>query len=160
MRGLHKKATVGALDPIDADPLVQRRSERRSERLDVGHDVVLQHEAVRIVAGVRVGGHPALPVGRHQAERVPAVLAPRAREAVALEHDVGHAQLVQAIAHGQTRLATTDDDHASVSAQRLRCRICCLRSVAAQVLHGDGGPVGGVDAECSLLDLRELLRGR
>ncbi len=42
---------------------------------------------------------------------VPALVSPRVRDALRLEHDVLDAALLQRVAHRQARLTAADDDH-------------------------------------------------
>ncbi len=97
-----------AAQAFDRDPLQQRRVERGNERVDVVDDLIAQHEAVRIGALVREAGQLALPVGCHQAERVPALGAPRVPGPLLLEHHVVDAALSQMPADGQAGLAAAD----------------------------------------------------
>ena len=66
--------------------------------------------AVRVVALIVESGQPALPVGGQQAERIPALGAPRVGHRAALEDDMVDGALGQAAAHGEPRLAGADDD--------------------------------------------------
>jgi hypothetical protein len=79
-------------------------------------DLLLHHEAVRIVARVAPARQLALPVGRDEAERVPALRAPAVHEAALLDHQVVDAALLQAVAQRQAGLAAADDDDAVVAA--------------------------------------------
>ena len=74
--------------------------------IDLGH----RDEAVGIVALVAEAGQPALPVGREQAERVPALGPPRVGDLAALEHHVVDGALGEAPAHRQAGMAGADDD--------------------------------------------------
>src|SRR5690606_32374257 len=76
------------------------------ERDHLGHGAI----AVGIVARVAEARQPALPVGRQQPERVPALGAPRVGDLAALEHDVIDAALAQAPAHGEAGVPGADDD--------------------------------------------------
>ena len=68
------------------------RLHRRVDRVGVGGDVVdhlgHRHVAVGIVALVAVAGQAAQPVGREQAQRIPALRPPGVGDLAALEHDV------------------------------------------------------------------------
>ena len=78
--------------------------------LDVFDDLLFHHEAVRVRPGIGKAGELALPVGRHQAEGVPALGAPGLGDAMFFEDDVVDAALFQAPTHGQAGLAAADDD--------------------------------------------------
>ena len=88
--------------------------DRRGDGAGVARDEVdgLRHraETVGIVALVAEAGQPALPVGREQAEQVPALRAPRIRDLAALEHHMVDRALGEAAAHGQPGMAGADDD--------------------------------------------------
>ena len=79
-------------------------------------DLVLDHEAVRITALVAPARQLALPVGRDEAERIPALRAPGVHEAALLDHEVVDAAQLQAVAQRQAGLAAADDDDAVVAA--------------------------------------------
>ena len=81
---------------------------------DVGDDVVAQHEALRVIAGIGKAGKLALPVWRHQAERVPALRPPGVGDPVLLENDVIDVVLAQMMAHRESGLAAADDGDADV----------------------------------------------
>ena len=65
-----------------------RRRDRARVAVDERDDLRHRPEAVGIVAVVAEAGQPALPVGRQQAERIPALGAPRVGDLAALEHDM------------------------------------------------------------------------
>ena len=80
------------------------------ERDDLGH----RHVPVRVFAVVGQSGQPALPVGREQPQRVPALRLPRVRDVAALEHDVVDRSCGELPAHRQTGVAGADDDRRCV----------------------------------------------
>ena len=113
LRGGHRIGTVLlALHAADLGVLEQRRIDHRNEPIEVSDDLVLFHEAVRIVAGIRVARQCALPVRRDETERIPTLLAPGVRDGLLFEHKVIEACLLQVIADRQTRLPAADDEHA------------------------------------------------
>ena len=91
-------------------PLAHRGAERAGVGLQVGHDLVLAHEAVGIVARVGEAWQLERPVRTDQAQRVPSLAAPALGDASLLEHDVRAALLGQVVAHGEPGLPTANDD--------------------------------------------------
>src|SRR5262249_51939823 len=67
-------------------------------------------EAVRIVALVGEAGQPALPVGREQAERIPALGTPGIGDLAALDHHVIDRAQRETPAHRQTGVAGANDN--------------------------------------------------
>ncbi len=59
---------------------------------------------------VAVAGQTALPVGREEAQRVPALPAPRVRDLTALEHDVIDRAIREKPARRETGVAGADHD--------------------------------------------------
>ena len=94
--------------------LAQRRPERCHIGVDIFDDLVAQHEAVRIGARVGIARQLALPVRRHQAERVPALRPPGMAGALLLEHHVVDATALEEPADRQAGLAGADDRHREV----------------------------------------------
>jgi hypothetical protein len=86
--------------------------QRGNKAVEVLHDLVFFHEAVRIVALVGPAGQGALPVGGDEAEAVPALGAPAMGEAVLFQHQVVYALLLEIIAGGKAGLATANDNNA------------------------------------------------
>ena len=81
--------------------------------------VVPQHKAVGIVAVIRKAGKLALPVWRHQAEVIPALLPPGPGQTMAFQHNMTDVFLRQAPAHGKTGLtAANNDDRIGVCIHR------------------------------------------
>ena len=58
------------------------------EGVEIVEDFVLDHEAVRVGAGIGMAGQLALPVRRDEAERVPPLVAPFVHARLLLEHDM------------------------------------------------------------------------
>ena len=108
--GLDDVPVVGAAHGGDRRVRLDGRRGLLRVALDERGDLRSGHVAVRVVAAVGVAGQPAHPVGREQAERVPALRTPRARHLAAFEHDVVDAALGEVAAHGQPAVARTDDD--------------------------------------------------
>ena len=118
--GVHGKLAVGRLAHRQHfDAFAQRRVEAGAIGVEVFDDLVLGHEAVGVGAavGAVVGEarQAALPVGRDQAERIPARVAPLAEAALALEHHVLDTGLLQMPAHRQAGLAAADDHHVNAA---------------------------------------------
>jgi hypothetical protein len=107
-RGVYHKATVGPGDQRDAYTFLQRCFDSAGVVLHIGDDIVADHEAVWLVAGIIEAGQFALPVRRHQAEAVPALRAPGMADAIFLEYDVIDGIGGQVVAHGQAGLAAAD----------------------------------------------------
>ena len=82
-----------------------------------------RHVAVGIGAVVAIPGQPALPVGRQQPQRVPALAAPGVRHLAALEHDVIDRALGETSARRQAGMPGADDDRGDLfDGVRSRCR--------------------------------------
>lgn len=79
---------TAAVEARDARGGADREVDGASGEVEVLGDLDARHEAVRLGAAVGEAGQPALAVRRHQAEGVPALLAPGGGDAVALEHEV------------------------------------------------------------------------
>ena len=124
-------------DRVHRDALVKRRLETLGIALDVVDDRVLEHEAVGIVTVVGVARQPALPIRGHEAERVPALRAPRRRDAVALEHDVVDAAPGQLPARGKAGLAAADDDDAVMPLEPTWRRESAWRADGAHAVDRD-----------------------
>ncbi len=107
--GDHISATV-ALHRGDVGMGLHRR--RNGARITVDEFDGLGHRAVAvgIVALIAVAGQPALPVGRQQAQRIPALGTPCMGDLTALQHDMIDGALRQAPAHRQAGLAAADDN--------------------------------------------------
>ena len=74
------------------------------------HHLAHGHVAVRITAFVVIPGQSALPVGRQQTKRIPALPAPGIRRLSALEHDVVDGASSETSARRKTRMPGPDDD--------------------------------------------------
>ena len=79
--------------------------------LKEAHDCVFVHESLRLFAVVRKVGQTALPVGRDQAEGIPALLIPGVADAVFLEHQRTDAVLLQGVGHRQSSLSSANDNN-------------------------------------------------
>jgi len=75
----------------------------------VGDQLGNRHEAVRIGTDILEPRQARHPVGREQAQRVPALRTPPLRHCSTLEDDVFDAQPGQRAAHGEPRLSGSDD---------------------------------------------------
>ena len=86
---------------------------RRRDRLRIVRDEVddlgQRPVAVGIVALVAESRQPALPVGRQQPQRIPALGAPAMGDLAALQHHVIDRALREATAHGEAGVPGTDD---------------------------------------------------
>ena len=95
---------------------------RRRDRLRIARDEVddlgQRPVAVGIVALVAEARQPALPVGRQQAQRIPALGAPAVRDFAALEQHVVDRTLGEAAAHGKSRVPRADDDGGDGASRR------------------------------------------
>ncbi len=98
----------------DLGVLQHRGVHHADKAVKVRGDLILLHEAVRVVALVGIAGQGALPVRRDQAEGIPALAAPGVGDGVLLDHEMIDAGLLEVVAHGQASLATADDDDAVV----------------------------------------------
>ena len=105
--------------PRRLDALVQRDVELLHVRLEVGDDLVPDHEPVRIVARVREPRQTTLPIRRDQAETVPAAGPPFVPRALAFEHQVPDPGGGETVGHRQSRLAAADHDHRPMQAVEL-----------------------------------------
>ena len=100
---------------VDADSLVDGRSEARCIAFQVADDLVTRHEALGILACVARSRQAHRPVRCHEAEAVPAI-APGLTNLSALQDDVIDAVLGQLMAHRKAGLAGADHhDRASIS---------------------------------------------
>ncbi len=110
-RRLHPEAAAGyGADPRGRDSLMDRRAGLSRISFDISDDLVSSHEAVRLRAVVRMAGELALPVRRHEAERVPALRAPGVRNAVLFDDHVLDAPTGELMAHRKAGLAAADHD--------------------------------------------------
>ena len=98
---------VESFDRIDRHVLAHGRPGRVA--LEVAHDLVAGHEPVRVRPVVVTVRELHRPVGRHEAEAVPAA-APRLSDPATLEDDMLDACLRQLATRGEPRLAGADDD--------------------------------------------------
>ncbi len=114
-----RKPAVALHYPLDVDPFAQWGVEAPGVAFEIGHYVVPQHKAVGIVAVIRKAGKLALPVWRHQAEVIPALLPPGPGQTMAFQHNMTDVFLRQAPAHGKTGLtAANNDDRIGVCIHR------------------------------------------
>ena len=91
---------------IGADRRARHGGEARDEVDHLGH----RHVAVRIRAVVVMVGQPALPVGRQQSQRVPALAPPGVRHLPALEEDVIDRTLAEEPARREPSVTGPDND--------------------------------------------------
>jgi len=77
--------------------------------LEIRDDLVACHEAVGIVARVRIARQATLPVRRDEAERIPALVTPRVPDAVAFEDDVLDPTVGELAREREPGLARADD---------------------------------------------------
>ena len=109
--GDHPVADVVRLDPGHRGLREHRGRQRRSvARHEIG-DLAGAHVAVGIVALVVPARKAAQPVGREQAQAIPALGAPGVGDLATLEHHVLERALPELAAHRQAVVAGTDDDH-------------------------------------------------
>jgi len=105
---LERSARPGA-HVVHGDALAQRRRERCGEPLEIRDDLVACHEAVGIVARVRIARQATLPVRRDEAERIPALVTLRVPDAVAFEDDVLDPTVGELAREREPGLARADD---------------------------------------------------
>ncbi len=89
-----------------------RRVRDAGEAIDEGGHLARRHVAVGLRAVVGVARQAALPVGREQAQRVPALAAPGVRHLPALEHEVVDRPVGEEPARGEAGMAGPDHDGA------------------------------------------------
>jgi len=78
---------------------------------EVLDDLRTRHESVRVRSRVFRTRHAHLEVGRHESERIPALIAPGVcQQRGLLEHEVCAPRAGEVIAEGETGLAGTDQD--------------------------------------------------
>ena len=119
----HEAAAGRCLERGHIHALAHRRAGALGVVLQIGHDLVTRHEAVRIRPVVGMARQPAAPVGRDEAEALPAP-APGLAHTAALEHDMGHVPGRELEAHGEPGLAGADYDHVGAVAH-LRMNATC-----------------------------------
>src|SRR6185295_3305906 len=94
-----------------------RRAHGRADEPGVARDEAdhlrHRHEAIGISALVAVVRQPALPVGREQSQRVPALVPPGVGDFAALEHHVFNGVRRKEPAHRQPRVTGANDDDVS-----------------------------------------------
>ena len=86
-----------------------------------GHNLSLLHEPLRLISVGREIRQLALPVGRHQAERVPTLLIPGMSDAVFVEHHGTDAVLLKRLCHRQACLPSANHHHL--------VKFCLMRAV-------------------------------
>jgi hypothetical protein len=102
-------------EPIDAHTLTHISADKRGEALQIGNDLGLHHESLRVWAVIRKIRQTALPVGGDQAERIPALLIPRTTHPVLFKHHWSDASLLQFMRNRKPGLATSYNHNAVVS---------------------------------------------
>jgi hypothetical protein len=116
LRGLDREeAVLAPRDARDRDALMDRRVHLGDEGREVGDDLVLLHEPVRVRPVIRVARQVALPVRRDEAEAVPALRRPAVRGGPLLEHAMLDPALLEVVAHRQAGLAASHDDDRDVT---------------------------------------------
>ena len=109
--------------------------------LEVANDLVADHKTIRIITSIRKAGQLALPIRRHEAERVPPPIHPVMGDAVTLQHNVINTALGEAAAHGQTSLSAADDHHRTLQALEVLSSVALVGTfvIRAMVrpLHGE-----------------------
>jgi len=96
---------------LHGDAFAQRRLEVGPEALHPGDDLVLDHEAVRVVAVIGVAGQLALPVRRDQGKAVPAFVFPGVEGLVLFQHQVIDVVVAKPVTGGEAGLAAAHHDH-------------------------------------------------
>src|SRR5471030_1872695 len=115
LAGGHAEAAFGVTrDPLHFHVFDYGGIDGANEAIEILDDLVFLHEAVRIVARIGVAGQRTLPVRCDEAERVPALRAPRVRHRIFLEHEMIDPGLFQEIADRQSRLTAAHYDDAGM----------------------------------------------
>ncbi len=89
----------------------QDRARWQLGRAEARDDLVAAHETVGAVAGIRQAGQPEMPVGRDQAQRIPAPCPPVLGDATLFEHDMVAVEGPEVIAQRQPRRPAPDNRH-------------------------------------------------
>jgi hypothetical protein len=108
--GVHAVAGVGGRDTQHRRLRDDRRGDARRVARDEAGDVGRAHVAVGVAAVVSMARQAAHPVRRQQAQRLPALGAPRVGDLAALDDDMVDRALRQRVAHRQPAVAAADDD--------------------------------------------------
>jgi hypothetical protein len=103
-----RRAVVKPRQPRDVRVELDGRRDRRGIGPEVIDELVPSHVSVGVVAAVLKPRHRRRPVGRHQLERVPAVLPPATQRRPPIEDDVLAAGLAEQPAHDQAGLTGAD----------------------------------------------------
>ena len=110
-------------DRCDGGVRAHRRGGHDGEARDELDHLAHRHVAVGIGAVVAIAGQAALPVGRQQPQRVPALAPPGVRHLAALEHHVIDRALAETSARRQAGVPGPDDDRGDpFDGCSLRCR--------------------------------------
>ena len=97
--------------PRHGYPLAHIGLDLGSKAAHVLNNLLPAHEAFGGLAVVGKIGQAALPVGRYQAEGIPALLLPGVADAVLFQHQGPDAAPLQAAGHGEAGLAATHHHH-------------------------------------------------
>ena len=103
-------AVVGLRHRRDGGVRAHRRARHAGEARDELDHLAHRHVAVGIGAVVAIAGQAALPVGRQQPQRVPALAPPGVRHLAALEHHVIDRPLGETPARREAGVPGPDDD--------------------------------------------------
>ena len=106
----HLVAVVGPPHRRDVHAGPDRSARDLGEALDELDHFAHRHVAVGVRAFVAKARQAALPVGREQPQRVPALAPPGVRHLAALEHDVVDRPVAEEVARGEARVPRADDD--------------------------------------------------
>ena len=104
-------AGLATRQSVDRDAAPDRRIEAAHVVVEIGDDLVLDHEAIGIVAPIGMAGQGALPVRRDQAETVPALVSPGVAGRVAIQQHMIDIGALEMPAQRQSGLAGADDRH-------------------------------------------------
>ncbi len=102
--------TIGLADRRHRRPGLDRRRDGVGVALQEANELRHVHVAVGVAAGIAMAGKPALPVGRQQAQGIPALLAPGIGDLAALDQHVVDRAVGERLAEGEPGLAGADDD--------------------------------------------------
>ena len=112
-----------------------RRARDRGEARDELDHLAHRHVAVGIRAVVVIAGQTALPVGRQQPQRVPALAPPGVRDLAALEDDVIDRSLGEKPARREAGMAGPDDDRGELLDRQTTSTVT-FTGFVMHVVHG------------------------
>ena len=109
LAGFQYKTFLAGGQAQHLDMLPHRRVEGPGETIDKADDLLFHHETVRRLPLIGVARQLALPIGRDQAETIPALLLPGVEYLLPLEHDMVQPGLRHVPGERKPGLAAADD---------------------------------------------------